>query len=194
MTLYVTCLTIVGLLCGQYSKIWLCANFLGYCFSAGILVATKSETCSSFGWYIMFMSTFHYMEFLTTALTNPANLSVDSYLLNHSLQYGLAALASWLEYALELFAFPNLKVFSCFGISGFGVLTCIVGDSLRKTAMFHAGRSFNHIVQGTKSREHELITHGVFSFVRHPSYLGWFLFSVGTQLILCNPIDIPGVC
>lgn len=186
--IYVLCNYVIGIFCGRYSKIWHCANFLGYCLAAGVLVVNRFETCSSFGWYITFMSTFHYLEFLTTALTNPSNLSIDSYLLNHSIQYGLAALASWIEYALELWAFPNLKAFNYYGISGFGVLICLFGDFLRKMAMFHAGKSFNHIVQGTKAREHELITHGVFSVVRHPSYLGWFLFSVGTQLILCNPL------
>ena len=173
---------------GRRANIWYCANFLGYCFAAGFIVAHRAEPYSSFGWYIILMSTFHYFEFLTTAFTNPANLSVDSYLLNHSMQYGFAALASWVEYSAELWLYPTMKLFNIFGITGFGVFICILGDALRKTAMFHAGRSFNHIVQGTKSEEHELVTHGVFSFVRHPSYLGWFLFSLGTQLILCNPL------
>jgi protein-S-isoprenylcysteine O-methyltransferase len=134
------------------------------------------------------MSAFHYLEFLTTALTNPFNLSVDSYLLNHSVQYGLAAMASWIEYAVEIWAFPSMKTLNIFGISGMGVFICLFGDSLRKLAMFHAGQNFNHIVQGTRSQEHELVTYGVFSLVRHPSYVGWFLFSLGTQLILCNPM------
>jgi len=25
-------------------------------------------------------------------------------------------------------------------------------------------------------------------YLRHPSYFGWFYWSVGTQLVLCNPI------
>merc|ERR1711994_88214 len=82
----------------------------------------------SFGWYIIFMSTFHYLEFLTTALTNPSNLSIDSYLLHHSVQYGLAALASWIEYAVELWAFPNLKVFNYYSVPGVGILVCLFGD------------------------------------------------------------------
>lgn len=182
-------LTIIGVVFfWRYLKIWFCANFLGYCLATGFMLTNRPETWSSFGVYVIFMSTFHYLEFLTTALSNPANLSVDSYLLNHSLQYGFAALASWIEYGVELWAFPNLKVFNYFGICGFGILICFFGDALRKTAMLQAGKSFNHIVQGTKAKEHQLVTHGVFSFVRHPSYLGWFLFSIGTQMILSNPI------
>lgn len=190
--LHVTSLCVMGLLFSKVLSdsllIWYCANFLGYCLAAGIMIANSYEPYSSFGWYMISMSAFHYLEFLTTALTNPANLSIDSYLLNHSMQYGFAAITSWIEYAVELWAFPSMKIFSIFSISGIGVFICLFGDSLRKLAMFHAGQNFNHIVQGTKSKDHELVTHGVFSIVRHPSYVGWFLWSIGTQVILWNPL------
>lgn len=32
------------------------------------------------------------------------------------------------------------------------------------------------------------------SFSRHPSYMGWFWWSIGTQLLLCNPIVCARVC
>ena len=185
---YVAVLGFVGILLRHYILIWYGANFLGFILAAGVMLIYKSEHHTYFGWYVILMSTFHYMEFLTTALTNPANLSVDSYLLNHSCQYGLAAIASWIEYALEYWAFGAMTTSIYLRISSFGVIICIIGDCIRKLAMFHAGRSFNHIVQGTKAKEHELVTDGIFSFVRHPSYLGWFLFSIGTQLTLFNPV------
>ena len=27
-----------------------------------------------------------------------------------------------------------------------------------------------------------------YAYLRHPSYFGWFYWSIGTQLLLCNPI------
>lgn len=48
-----------------------------------------------------------------------------------------------------------------------------------------------HQVQCEKSNDHVLITHGVYSWFRHPSYVGWFYWAIGTQLILVNPICIP---
>ena len=48
--------------------------------------------------------------------------------------------------------------------------------------MIHAGRNFNHLVQSTKSETHELVTSGIYAWSRHPSYVGWFLWSVGTQV------------
>ena len=40
----------------------------------------------------------------------------------------------------------------------------------------------------SKREDHVLVTSGVFSYVRHPSYVGWFLWSLGTQVVLLNPI------
>ena len=36
----------------------------------------------------------------------------------------------------------------------------LVGEIVRKLAMFHAGRSFNHLVQDTKAEDHILVTSG----------------------------------
>jgi len=50
-------------------------------------VFKHSTVVSSFGVYVVIMSAFHFGEFFATALTNPANLSTDSFLLNHSKEY-----------------------------------------------------------------------------------------------------------
>lgn len=33
------------------------------------------------------------------------------------------------------------------------------------------------------------MTHGIYSFSRHPGYFGWFWWSVSTQILLCNPLS-----
>ena len=43
-----------------------------------------------------------------------------------------------------------------------------------------------------KREQHKLVTTGFYSIVRHPSYFGWFYWSVGTQLILGNPLCAVG--
>mmetsp|Transcript_30171 Transcript_30171/g.21916 ORF Transcript_30171/g.21916 Transcript_30171/m.21916 type:complete len:119 (-) Transcript_30171:81-437(-) len=65
----------------------------------------------------------------------------------------------------------------------------LIGHYLRNSAMFTAAQSFHHLVQDEKASDHVLITHGVYSFCRHPSYLGWFMWANGTQLVLGNPIS-----
>jgi len=142
---------------------------------------------SPFGLYLMVLATFHLTEYITTALTNPQNLSFDSFLVNHSVQYWAAMLVSWLEYISLNFLFPDLKS-SLSLVTYTGLLVCLLGEVTRKLAMLHAGRNFNHLVQSHKSRDHKLVTTGIYSLVRHPSYVGWFLWSVGTQVLLVNPV------
>lgn len=162
--------------------------FLGAAFSLGLYLATFENGWKIFGLYTMILSMFHFSEFMTVALTNPRTLTIDSFILNHSVQYGLAAVASWIEWAVEYYFFPNMKTYFC--ISAIGVVMCTFGEVLRKAAMYTARTNFNHTVQFVKRADHELVTHGVYSLCRHPSYVGWFYWSVGTQITLLNPICI----
>lgn len=65
---------------------------------------------------------------------------------------------------------------------------CFIGEILRKSAMITASHNFTHIVQFERVENHRLVKNGVFSLMRHPSYVGWFYWSIGTQIILTNPI------
>ncbi|XP_023938873.2 protein-S-isoprenylcysteine O-methyltransferase isoform X2 [Bicyclus anynana] len=162
--------------------------FLGSVFATGLYFAISHTSYHIFGLYAMAFSMFHFSEFLSVALTNPKTLSVDSFILNHSVQYWIAAISSWVEAAIENYFFPGMK--SVFWLSHIGVVMCIVGEVLRKMAMFTAKTNFNHLVQTVKSPDHNLVTHGVYHLCRHPSYVGWFYWSVGTQIILLNPICV----
>ncbi|KAG8142502.1 putative Protein-S-isoprenylcysteine O-methyltransferase protein [Naja naja] len=140
--------------------------------------------------YMCSLSLFHYSEYLVTAVNNPRSLSLDSFLLNHSFEYNMAALSSWIEFTVEKFIFPELKQVGW--LSSAGLLMVVLGDFLRKAAMLTAGSNFNHIVQNEKSASHRLVTQGVYGWCRHPSYVGWFYWSIGTQVLLCNPVCLIG--
>ena len=153
-------------------------------YSLGLVFLLGFTNWSSpFGLYLMVLAMFHLSEYITTALSNPQNLSFDSFLVNHSVQYWGAMLLSWLEFAAINFFFPGFKAGQSLATST-GFLICLIGEVIRKLAMLHAGRNFNHLVQSHKARDHKLVTSGIYAFVRHPSYLGWFLWSVGTQVII----------
>lgn len=47
------------------------------------------------------MAFFHFSEYMTIAVTNPKTLSIDSFILNHSIAYGVAAVGSWIEFGIE---------------------------------------------------------------------------------------------
>ncbi|KAK0075747.1 hypothetical protein PV325_006438 [Microctonus aethiopoides] len=142
---------------GKISFVAVRSIFLGYGLGLGIvisIIAPLSWKC--LGTYMAILTTFHYSEFLVIAWTNPKAVSIDSFVLKHSLAYGIAACSS-------------------------------CGEILRKLAIFTAKKNFNHLVQTEKSDNHELVTHGVYKLFRHPSYVGWFYWSIGTQLVLQNP-------
>ncbi|XP_023723944.1 protein-S-isoprenylcysteine O-methyltransferase, partial [Cryptotermes secundus] len=75
-------------------------------------------------------------------------------------------------------------------VSLIGMLLCVGGEFLRKLAVFTAKTNFNHVVQSVHEEGHQLVTHGVYNYCRHPSYVGWFYWSIGTQLILVNLVCI----
>jgi protein-S-isoprenylcysteine O-methyltransferase len=67
-----------------------------------------------------------------------------------------------------------------------------VGQVVRSAAMIEAGTNFNHIVQHRKTIEHQLVTSGVYHYLRHPSYFGFFWWGLGTQLVLGNMLCFVG--
>ncbi|CAM4685148.1 unnamed protein product [Caretta caretta] len=171
-------------------QIALRACFLGFVFGCGLLLSFGQSSWKHFGWYMCSLSLFHYSEYLVTAINNPRSLSLDSFLLNHSFEYNLAALSSWIEFTVEKIIYPEMKQITW--LSAVGLLMVIFGDCLRKAAMLTAGSNFNHIVQNEKSDTHTLVTSGVYGWFRHPSYVGWFYWSIGTQVLLCNPVCVVG--
>ncbi|XP_078281649.1 protein-S-isoprenylcysteine O-methyltransferase [Rhinoraja longicauda] len=175
---------------GLHYQIAVRACFLGFVCGCGLILSFGGSSWQHFGWYLCSLSLFHYSEYLVTAVINPRSLSLDSFLLNHSAEYKLAAMSSWVEFTIEKLLFPDLKQVTW--LSFLGLLMVLFGELLRKAAMLTAGSNFNHIVQNEKAESHRLVTSGVYSWSRHPSYVGWFYWSIGTQVILCNPICIVG--
>jgi protein-S-isoprenylcysteine O-methyltransferase len=130
------------------------------------------------------LTSFHLLEFWITVLYNPTVASSDSFLVNHSTAYTAAALTSWLEFILRYWFVPTWNVSPAFVWMGWTVL--VLAQGLRSTAMAVAGQSFNHHIQGRKADSHVLVTHSVYRWFRHPSYVGFFYWSISTQLVLGN--------
>lgn len=141
--------------------------------------------------YVLSLCLFHLSEFWCQSYYNSRDSTFTSnlysaYLLNHSIEYNLAIAMSFVEYFAEYFV-PSYfvqKVFLCVGL----VVMCL-GHVLRIGAQITAKSSFNHRIQLDKGDD-VLVTWGFYSLTRHPSYVGWFIWSVGTQIMLCNPLCI----
>ena len=83
------------------------AGNLGLACAAGVFISVYGNTWAVFGWYFTALAFFHWSEYFTTAATNTRSLTLESFLLDHSREYQLAALASWTEFTLEWFIFPG---------------------------------------------------------------------------------------
>lgn len=135
--------------------------------------------------YVALLSFFHIAEFFVTAIWNPAVTSADSFVVNQSLAYTAAALVSWVEFWARFAFFPSANSAT---FSGLGLGLVLMGQACRTLAMVTCGQSFNHVIQLAKKDSHQLVTQGIYRYLRHPSYFGFYWWSVGTQLLLGNPV------
>ncbi|KAI0476817.1 putative isoprenylcysteine carboxyl methyltransferase [Xylaria cf. heliscus] len=164
-------------------------------FSVATMASTLLFTASPL-WRLPFfvgaLSTFHFLEFWTTAKYNTSVASIDSFLLTANWPgYAIAHVAASLECLLTKLLFPNrawAPFYSGHILLLLGFTLVLVGQAARSIAMIQAGPSFNHKIQRKKKDDHELVTTGVYSFLRHPAYFGFFYWGVGTQLVMGNPI------
>ncbi|RFU75165.1 s-isoprenylcysteine O-methyltransferase [Trichoderma arundinaceum] len=142
--------------------------------------------------FLLALSAFHFLEFWTTAERNTTVASIDSFLLTANWpSYAVAHSAAFLECIVVTGLFPN-RSWAPFG-SGrvllfIGLFLVLVGQAVRSLAMLHAGASFNHHIQTRKAQSHLLVTTGIYGWVRHPSYFGFFYWGLGTQLVLGNAL------
>ena len=78
-----------------------------------------------------------------------------------------------------------------------GAIICLPGFAIRWTAIVQLGKMFT--VDVSISTEHALKTNGIFSVIRHPSYFGLLLITVGLAMLMSNilsliVISIPVFC
>lgn len=142
--------------------------------------------------YAWSISIAHLFEYLFVCGYHPEELSWKSFLIDQSKAYVGAHCFAMLEYAVELLLVPEWCKFKVASIPALGFGMVMVGHFFRIGAMFTAASNFHHIVQTEKAQGHKLVTSGVYQVVRHPSYFGWTLWAVGTQVMLMNPISIVG--
>ncbi|PRP84708.1 putative protein-s isoprenylcysteine O-methyltransferase [Planoprotostelium fungivorum] len=71
-----------------------------------------------------------------------------------------------------------------------GFIGICVGQFVRTTALVTAGRNFDHQIQKRHKEGHKLVEEGIYSWVRHPGYCGWFMWAVSTQVMMCNIVSV----
>lgn len=68
-----------------------------------------------------------------------------------------------------------------------GFIVSLSGLILRAVAEIKMEANFSHIIRHERTNSHQLVTTGVYSVFRHPSYTGWYYFLVGREILLQNP-------
>ncbi len=79
-------------------------------------------------------------------------------------------------------------VFGREGVRWLGVLLCAAGGTLRIWPVFVLGRRFSGLVAIQPG--HELVTGGVYRFIRNPSYLGLLIASLGWALAFRSGVGV----
>lgn len=179
------------------SSIGLQAFFLGFIL-AGCLLSTawlvsQQKTVWRLPSFFASLSLFHFLEYWTTAHFNPPAARASSFLLySNGTAYNVAHTLATLEIVVSnvLSSYQSLYV-NRYTITT-GAVLIVIGQLVRSVAMAQAGTNFNHTPQKVRKEGHILVTTGVYGWLRHPSYFGFFWWALGTQVLVGNKICLVG--
>jgi protein-S-isoprenylcysteine O-methyltransferase Ste14 len=79
---------------------------------------------------------------------------------------------------VKILAFPHNNI-----IQILGFMLVVVGILISVAARHEIGLSWTHAVEYQIKKNHELITTGIYQYIRHPIYLGILLSFVGGELV-----------
>jgi len=136
--------------------------------------------------YFITLCIYHYSEYLSVLIYHFNILKCEYFLIDHSRSWIISTLVSFAETIIGIYFFDKYKKIKIIFI--LGLLMTIVGQYFRIAALFTGKKNFTHKISYNKVNDHELITYGIYSLSRHPSYFGFFIWSVGIEIMCCNPI------
>lgn len=136
--------------------------------------------------YFITLCIYHYSEYLSVLIYHFDMISCEYFLIDQSKSWVISTLVSFVEFIIETYFFDEYKKIKLFFI--IGLIMTIIGQYFRIAALFTGKKNFTHQIRYNKANDHELITYGVYSLSRHPSYFGFFIWSVGIEIMCCNPI------
>ena len=179
------------------SSIGLQAFSLGFTLAVCLVSTTWLVISDNTIWrlpvFFACLSIFHFLEYWMTARFNSAEARASSFLLfNNGTAYNVAHSLAGLEIIVSNFfpAYQDRLVSKWSTLTG--LLLVFVGQVVRSLAMAHAGTNFNHTPAKTRKEGHVLVTTGVYGWLRHPSYFGFFWWALGTQILVGNKVCLLG--
>ena len=140
--------------------------------------------------YLLTEIIYHYSEYISVIIYHIYNLDYKSFLLDHSTEWIFSLIFSYLETIIGTIYFREIKqnIYTFY----LGIVITIIGQTFRIGTLFTAKKNFTHLLSYEKKKEHVLLTTGFFGITRHPSYFGFLVWTIGTQLMCLNIICIIG--
>ncbi|KAG0149773.1 hypothetical protein CROQUDRAFT_39382 [Cronartium quercuum f. sp. fusiforme G11] len=163
---------------------------LGCFFTFNLLMLVcGSGKYSKLNVHLLLLTIFHLLEFMVTAIWNPSRVTIDAFLLNNGASYYYAQIFTIFEFLLTQHFYPPSRSHI---IDLIALFVLLLGQFIRTLSMVTAAQSFSHKVSTHKRRrpDHLLVTTGVYQFLRHPSYFGFFWWSIGLQCYLRTYISL----
>ena len=92
----------------------------------------------------------------------------------------IAMAFAYIEFFVGFFLLRSYKLAFSKSLMLLSVPVTILGMFLRLMAFATARSNFHHLIRYRREQGHQLVTHGVYSFERHPGYMGYFYFSIAS--------------
>ena len=156
-----------------------------FSYSITIIFITKTIYYQFFC-YLITLCIYHYTEFFSELLFHFQDLQKDAFLIYQNKNWVISTSASFIETLLGTYFFHKYKNIKILFI--LGLLMTIVGQYFRIAALFTGKSNFTHKIQIKKRKNHVLVKYGIYKICRHPSYFGFFIWSVGIEIMCVNPI------
>lgn len=180
------------------SSIGLQSFWLGFALSFSLLTSAflvmQGNSFWRFPAFVACLSLFHFLEYYTTARYNLPAARASSFLLfNNGTAYNIAHSLAASEIIISYFlpSYQSWLVYRPWTIVS-GATLIVLGQTVRSVAMAQAGTNFNHTPVRTRAADHELVTKGMYTYLRHPSYFGFFWWALGTQILVGNKFCLVG--
>ena len=138
------------------------------------------------GAYLLFgFVMFHASEFACAIIFRPHDCSPDSFLFFHSYAWIIAHACAWLELIIRAILYGGHDQWNIPRVM-IGSILCVFFYWFRVKAMVDCGSNFSFQVETRHRATHELVTSGIYSTLRHPSYFGSFWYFLSVQIVAGN--------
>lgn len=167
----------------------------GFTSLSTVILAASPSPLWRAPFFLATLSLFHFLEYYVTARYNTPVANISAFLLSQNgWAYNLAHTLACAECLLTHTVLPYdiLPPLLRYALLGLGFTMLVIGQVTRSMAMAQAGTNFNHTVQMQKKHGHELVTNGMYAWLRHPSYFGFWWWGLGTQVVLGNVVCFAG--